>query len=134
MYLLDTNICIYAVKNIYPKLTKKLLHIPPSEIAVSAITVGELEYGSSKSKWGEKSRHIMNLFLSPFKILSFDRDDAILFGQLRSALAKAGTPIGPYDIQIATQGISRHMIIVTHNTTEFARVPGIVLEDWCLEQ
>lgn len=130
MYLLDTNICIYAMKNPSPSLSQKLFLIPPSEIFVSSVTVGELEYGCSKSKWGERTRNIMNLFLAAYTILPFVRDDAAAFGRIRAELAKAGTLIGPYDLQIAAQGVSRGLTVVTHNTGEFSRVPGIELEDW----
>lgn len=132
MYLLDTNICIYAMKNAYPALTDKLFHIPPSEISISSITVGELEYGCSRSKWGERSRNVMNMFLAAYTVLPFDRNDAALFGQLRAILASFGTPIGPYDVQIAAQGLSRDLTVVTHNTSEFARVPKLRLEDWVI--
>ena len=130
MFLLDTNICIFAMKNTYPALFQKLFRIPPSEIFVSSITVGELEYGCSKSKWGERTRNIMNLFLAAYTILPFDRDDAAVFGRIRAELAKAGSPIGPYDLQIAAQGIAKGLTVVTHNTGEFSRVSGIALEDW----
>ena len=132
MYLLDTNICIYAMKGSYPSLSEKLFKVRPAEIFISSITVGELEYGCAKSKWGNRSRYIMNLFLSTYAILPFDDKDAALFGQLREKLAMAGTPIGPYDIQIAAQGISKGLTIVTHNTSEFSRVPGIMLDDWVM--
>ena len=118
------------MKNTYPALSQKLFRIPPSEIFVSSITVGELEYGSSKSKWGERTRNIMNLFLAAYTILPFDRDDAAVFGRIRAELAKAGSPIGPYDLQIAAQGVAKGLIVVTHNTGEFSRVSGIALEDW----
>ena len=130
MYLLDTNICIFAMKNTYPALSQKLFRISPSEIFVSSVTVGELEYGCSKSKWGERTRNIMNLFLAAYTILPFDRDDAAVFGRIRAELAKTGSPIGPYDLQIAAQGISKGLTVVTHNTGEFSRVSGIALEDW----
>ena len=130
MYLLDTNICIFAMKNTYPALSQKLFRISPSEIFVSSVTVGELEYGCSKSKWGERTRNIMNLFLAAYTILPFDRDDAAVFGRIRADLAKTGSPIGPYDLQIAAQGVSKGLTVVTHNTGEFSRVSGIALEDW----
>ncbi|MDD5939329.1 MAG: type II toxin-antitoxin system VapC family toxin [Lachnospiraceae bacterium] len=132
MYLLDTNICIYAMKNTYPALTDKLFRIPPSEVFISSITVGELEYGCARSKWGERSRNVMNMFLAAYTVLPFDRDDAALFGQLRAFLASSGTPIGPYDVQIAAQGLSRGLTVVTHNTSEFSRVPKLRLEDWVI--
>lgn len=130
MYLLDTNICIYAMKNSFPNLSQKLFRVSPSEIFISSITVGELEYGCSKSRWGKRSRNVMNLFLAAYTILPFDQDDAVVFGRIRAELAKAGSPIGPYDIQIAAQCISRGLTVVTHNTGEFNRVPGLGVEDW----
>ena len=130
MYLLDTNICIYAMKNSFPNLSQKLFRVSPSEIFISSITVGELEYGCSKSRWGKRSRNVMNLFLAAYTILPFDQDDAVVFGRIRAELAKAGSPIGPYDIQIAAQCISRGLTVVTHNTGEFSRVPGLGVEDW----
>lgn len=130
MYLLDTNICIYGVKNSYPALTQRLLTVPPIDIYVSAVTIGELEYGCSKSKLGDRSRNIMEMFLAAYSVLPFTREDAILFGRLRAELAMKGTPIGPYDIQIAAQGVSRNLTVVTHNVGEFSRVAGLKVEDW----
>ena len=132
MYLLDTNICIYAMKNTYPSLSKKLFQIPPADIYVSSATVGELEYGCAKSKWSDRSREVINLFLAAFTILPFDREDAVQFGRLRAALAAVGTPIGPYDIQIAAQGVTRGLTVITHNTGEFSRVPNLKVEDWVI--
>ena len=132
MYLLDTNICIYAMKDKYPALSKKLFQIPPSDIFISSVTVSELEYGCSKSNWENRSRNVMNLFLSAFTILPFDEKDARIAGRVRAELMKSGTPIGPYDIQIAAQGLSRGLTVVTHNTKEFERIPELKLEDWVL--
>ena len=130
MYLLDTNICIYALNGKHPALTEKLLSISPDDICISSVTVGELEYGAAKSKWSDKTRQMIYAFLSNFAVLSFDETDALLFGRLRSKLAADGTPIGAYDVMIAAQGVNRKLTVVTHNTKEFSRVPGIVLEDW----
>ena len=118
------------MKNKYPALTKKLFQIFPSEIFISIITVGELEYGCAKSNWGDRSRTIMQTFLSAYTILPFQEDDAIVFGRLRASLDKKGSPIGPYDIQIAAQGIVRGLTIITHNTTHFSKIPGAIIEDW----
>lgn len=130
MLLLDTNICVYLMKNKYPAATKKLLDMNPSELAVSSITVYELEYGAAKSSWPEKNRNNVKLFLAPFTIVSFDSKDAVIAGEIRQILEKAGTPIGPYDIQIAAQGLSRGLTVVTHNTSEFSRVPNLKIMDW----
>ena len=130
MYLLDTNICIYAINGRYPKLSDQLLQIHPDDICVSSITVGELEYGAAKSRWGDKTRQIMYAFLSNYEILPFTEKDAIIFGQLRALLAFSGTLIGAYDVMIAAQGVARDLTVVTHNTKEFSRVPELLLEDW----
>ena len=120
------------MKNTYPNLSRKLFQISPNEILVSSITVGELEYGCAKCNWGERSRSVMNLFLSTYRILPFDEEDAKMFGRLRAALAKKGSPIGPYDIQLAGQALSKGLIFVTHNTREFNRIPNLQVEDWAI--
>ena len=130
MYLLDTNICIYAMKGTYPSLTEKLFQVHPDQISISSVTVSELEYGAAKSKWGSRTHLKMQLFLSAFTILPFREQDAVQAGRLRADLAMKGTPIGPYDIMIAAQGLSEGFTVVTHNTAEFSRVPGLILEDW----
>ena len=130
MYLLDTNICIYALNGRHPKLTERLLTVHPDEIKVSSVTVGELEYGAAKSHWGERTRGVLRAFLANFETLSFTEADALLFGQLRAYLEKEGTPIGLLDVMIGAQGISNGFAVVTHNTGEFRRLPGIRLEDW----
>lgn len=111
-------------------MTEKVFSYEPSDIAISSITVFELEYGAAKSKWGEETKRKLAVFLSPFTILPFSTEDAIAAGQVRAQLEKSGRPIGPYDTLIAAQGISRGLTVVTHNTNKFIRVPGIKLEDW----
>lgn len=130
MILLDTNICVFLMKNKYPSAVRKLLSMNPADIAVSAVTVYELEYGAAKSQWPEKNRNNVKLFLAPFTILPFDSNDAVTAGEIRHLLEKAGTPIGPYDLQIAAQGLARGLTVVTHNTGEFSRVPGLRITDW----
>lgn len=130
MYLLDTNTCIYFLKNSFPALTQRLLETDPSELFISSITVFELAYGAEKSKWGEKTRQKLAMFLAPFTILSFDGEDAMVAGRIRSALEQHGTPIGPYDVQIAAQALAKGLTVLTHNISEFQRVPDLRVEDW----
>lgn len=130
MFLLDTNICIYAINGRHPRLTKKLLSVHPSEILVSSITVGEMEYGAAKSHWGERTRQIMHAFLANYDTLPFTEQDAALFGAFRAQLEAAGITIGVLDVMIAAQGVANNLTVVTHNTREFIRIPGIKLEDW----
>ena len=133
MYLLDTNICAYLMRGGYPSLNTKILTVPPSELAISAVTLFELEYGAIKANWGSRRMEDLRLFLSAFQIIPFTERDAVVTGRIRADLVKKGLPIGSYDIQIAGQGISRNFTVVTHNTGEFRRVPGIKLEDWVEE-
>ena len=124
MYLLDTNTVIYLMKNTYPQLSAKLLTLPPSETAISAIT------GAGKSKWGDRTRQLLYRFLAPFQLVPFEMADAVEAGRIRAYLEQRGNPIGPFDTQIAAQALSREMVLVTHNTKEFSRVPGLTVEDW----
>ena len=130
MYLLDTNICIYALNGRHPGLIEHLLSVSPDRIFISSVTVGELEYGAARSHWGDRIRERMHAFLANFTILPFTEEDAVLFGRFRAQLAASGTPIGAYDVMIAAQGAARNLTVVTHNTDEFSRISGIRLEDW----
>ena len=130
MYLLDTNIISCLMRNPSPALKAKIFSIPPAEMAVSSITVLEMQFGARKKNWGEKLINRMWEFLAPFTIINFDISDAIVAGDIRAYLSQCGQTIGSYDVLIAAQGISRNMIVVTHNTREFERVPGIQLDDW----
>ena len=132
MVLLDTNVCIHFMKNTHPQLTEKLLSYAPAELLISSITVYELEYGAEKSNRGEKTREKLIMFLAPFNIIPFTSADAVTAGKLRGYLERKGTMIGPYDIQIAAQALSRNIPVVTHNTGEFSRVPNLRVEDWTL--
>jgi len=130
MYLLDTNICIYAINGRNPKIIETFKSLPVGEIAMSSVTLAELEYGASKSAHRDRNRLMLIGFASPFKILPFDGQDAEMFGILRAHLERAGTPIGPYDLQIAAQAVARNRILVTNNVREFERIPGLKIENW----
>ena len=133
MYLLDTNICAYLMKGSFPALSRKVLTVDPSQLAVSSVTVFDLYYGAAKGAWGERNMQRLRVFLSSFQVLPFGEADAIAAGQIRAELRRLGRPIGSYDVQIAAQGVARGLTVVTHNVSEFARVPGIRLEDWTEE-
>ena len=130
MYLLDTNVCVYFMKNTYPALTRQFMSYDPSELLISSITVFELEYGAAKSRWGEKTHNNMLLFLAPFTILPFTEEDAFAAGKVRGILEGKGQIIGSYDLLIASQGLVRNLTVITHNTREFNRVPDLRVEDW----
>ena len=133
MYLLDTNICIYLMKNSFPSMTERVFSHSPSEFYISSITVYELEYGAAKSKWDERTRQNLHLFLAPFNILEFDSSDTVSAGMVRAHLEENGTPIGAYDVQLAGQALSKSLIFITHNVEEFGRVPGLAIADWVKE-
>ena len=122
MYLLDTNICIYLLKNRYSVLSDKIMQVHPSELAVSAVTVFELEYGAAKSKWGTRTLENLRLFLSGFEIVPFDASDAVKAGQIRAFLESRGLPIGVYDLEIAAQGLARQ---AQHEAEESGQGGGV---------
>lgn len=129
-YMLDTNICIYAIKNKPEIVIKRFLEHMPEEICVSAITYAELMHGVEKSQAVEKNRLAMSLFLSPITVLEFDSYAAEEYGRIRAELEKKGTPIGPMDMLIAGHARSKGLVLVTNNVREFERVDGLMLEDW----
>ena len=131
-YLLDTNIIGYFMRNTFPPLTERIFSHHPDELFLSAVTLYELEYGAEKRGWGEQMRQNLAMAIAPFSILSFSAEDAVTAGRIRAFLEQKGTPIGAYDIQIAAQGLTRGMTVVTHNLGEFSRVPSLLLEDWAV--
>lgn len=131
MYILDTNICIFLIKNKSERLLNQMMSCKKEDIYLSSITIAELEYGASKSLYREKNRQAILDFCSNFiNILDFTTEDTEAYGLIRAYLEKRGTPIGPYDLQIAAQGLTRNFTIVTNNYDEFARIPDLKVEDW----
>jgi tRNA(fMet)-specific endonuclease VapC len=132
MYLLDTNICIYIINKRSQNAAAVFASKPPFSIKLSAITLAELEYGASKSRNRERNRFALLDFAAPFEILPFTGEDAEAFGVIRAALEREGRIIGAYDMQIAAQALRRNLTLVTNNSREFARVPGLKPENWTL--
>lgn len=130
-YMLDTNMCIYAQKNI-PQVITKIKDNFQYGIAISSITLAELEFGVQASANVEKNTIALYKFLSIVEILNFDSSAATEYGKIRADLKKKGTPIGNMDMLISAHAKSENLIVVTHNTREFERVEGIQLEDWYL--
>lgn len=129
-YMLDTNICIYAIKHNPEKVYHKLLEHEPEEICISSVTYAELVHGVEKSAAVEKNRVALSLLLSNIEILSFNVNAADEYGRIRADLEKKGTPIGPLDMMIAGHAKSVGCIVVTNNVKEFSRVDGLVIENW----
>ena len=128
--LLDTNICIYMIKNNPPEVRDRFRALAPGDAAISAVTVAELHYGVEKSAAREKNARAQEAFLLPLEILPFDLDSAIVYGRIRTGLERQGRPIGGMDMLIAAQAMAHGLMLVTHNLKKFQRIPGLHCESW----
>ena len=106
------------------------MQISRDEVALCNIVKAELYFGAYKSQKREHNLVVLQRFFDGFPILEFDEQAAEYYGRIRSELEKNGQPIGPYDLQIAAIALRHDVTLVTHNVREFARVPGLQLEDW----
>ena len=128
--MLDTNICIYIIKNRPPSVRERFETFEIGELCLSSITVSELIYGAYKSRNPEKNLQALEMFLMPFEIMEYGYDAAQQYGRLRASLEKRGKVIGGLDMQIAAHALSLDMAIVTNNEKEFVRVDGLRVENW----
>ena len=128
-YLLDTNIIIYTMKN-RPRQVKKQFKQYQDQLSISTVTLGELVFGAEHSQQQERNLADIEAMVSRLEVLPFENKAAYHFGQIRAALYNIGKPIGPYDMMIAGQARSSGLILVTNNTREFERVPGLHIENW----
>ncbi len=131
-YLLDINIRVLLIRQRSQTVLKKLTRHSFNDIAVSAITVAELQYGVTKSANSIQNQQALDYFLLHLTIMPFDESIAARNGEIRVYLESQGTPIGAIDTLLAAQAISHRLIFVTNNVREFARVPGLTVEDWTL--
>ena len=122
--------CIYLIRQSSPEALERLEQFEVGEIGVSVITVSELRYGIEKSTRQEQNRRALAQFLLPLEVLSLGPDATVTYGRTRVTLEKRGTPIGPLDTLIAAHALSLGATLVTNNTREFERVPGLNLENW----
>lgn len=129
-FLLDTNICIYIIKQKPPKVFEKFQTLNLSDVGVSSITVAELEYGVYKSQRVAQNRAALTQFLIPLEVLPFDEKATQIYGQNRAELERRGIVIGAMDMLIASQAISLGLILVTNNVREFSQIPNLTLENW----
>ena len=129
-YMLDTNICIYAIKHKPEKVFQKLQEVEPEDVCVSSVTYAELVHGVEKSAAVEKNRLALFMLLANIEILDFDVDAADCYGKIRADLEKKRTPIGPLDMMIAGHAQSLGYTVVTNNVKEFSRVSNLKIENW----
>lgn len=129
--MLDTNICIYIIKQQPHKVINKFRQYQVGDICISTITLSELHYGVAKSGQKEKNSLALDEFIIPLEIMPFDENAAQIYGEIRAELEKAGTPIGSMDMLIAAHAISLGIPVGTNNTREFMRVRNLEVMDWC---
>jgi tRNA(fMet)-specific endonuclease VapC len=128
--LLDTNICIYIIKQQPVTVLKHFLEYQIGDIGISSITLSELRYGVAKSNHREKNAKALDEFIIPLEVVPYDESATRVYGDIRATLEKAGTPIGSMDMLIAAHAVSLGIPLVTNNTREFIRVPSLSVVDW----
>ncbi len=129
-YLLDTNTCIRYLNGRAPAVFERLNRTPETDIYVCSIVKFELRYGALRSRDVQKALAEQEKFLRRFVSLPFGEKAHRYAAQIRADLARIGAPIGPYDLLIAAIALAEDLILVTHNTREFSRIPGLRIEDW----
>jgi tRNA(fMet)-specific endonuclease VapC len=133
IYLLDTNVCIAAMRG-NTKVMQALATRSPEDCAVSMVSVFELFAVVFRCNDPASEGQKVSTFLAPFHLLPFDWDSALKTAEIRFQLEKSGTKIGPYDLQLCGQALALDLTLVTHNTREFKRVAGLRFEDWEVEE
>ncbi|HLY46815.1 MAG TPA: type II toxin-antitoxin system VapC family toxin [Stellaceae bacterium] len=128
-YMLDTDICIFVLRNRPPAVHEKFRQFE-DELCISTITVGELFYGVERSTRRLENRRAVETFIGDVMVLPFTMRGAAHFAQLRAELTRAGATCGPYDMLIAGHARSEDLTIVTNNVREFGRIPGLQVENW----
>lgn len=129
-YILDTNICIYIIKQKPEIVLKRLMRQTPTDIGISIITYFELIYGVHKSSNPEKNHKALKDFITSFEVLEWGEKEANSTGKIRAMLEKSGKIIGPFDLQIAGQALANNLILVTNNEKEFSRIKELKIENW----
>lgn len=129
-FLLDTNICIYIIKQKPPEVLQRFNNYKIGDIGVSAITVAELEFGVQKSQFPARNQQALTQFLLPLQIVDFDRSAAVIYGDIRAKSEKKETPIGSLDTLVAAHALSLRVTLITNNQKEFGRIPNLQLDNW----
>jgi tRNA(fMet)-specific endonuclease VapC len=129
MILLDTNICITIINAKPPAVLERFKNYRLGEIGVCSVVAAELAFGVAKSG-SARNRQALEMFLAPLTILPFDERAAWAYGDLRAELERRGTPIGSLDTMIAAHSLSLQAKLITNNSREFAKVPGLHVDNW----
>jgi tRNA(fMet)-specific endonuclease VapC len=128
--MLDTNVCVELIRGRAPGVFDRLRRHRVDEVAMSSITLAELQYGVAKSARPGGNAVLLVEFCAPLALLDFDSRAAETYGIMRATLERAGTPIGPLDSLIAAHALSLGVTLVTNNQREFRRVGGLRIENW----
>ena len=131
-WLLDTNVCIAVIRRRPESALRRLRGKQVGQVGLSTITLAELEFGAAKSQQPARARAALREFLLPLEVFPFDEAAADAYGTVRAVMEKKGRPIGPLDTLIAAHALALGTVLVTSNTREFRRVPGLSVEDWSL--
>ncbi len=129
-FMLDTDICVDLIRYQQASILKHLQRTTPGDVCISAITLSELEYGVFKSAAPEQNRLALAEFMTPIMVLPYDDLVAPVYGQIRAHLESKGCRIGALDALIAAHALAAKVSLVTRNTREFRRVPGLQVVDW----
>ena len=127
--MLDTNICVYVINARPPTVLARFRQESLGSIGISSVTAAELAFGVAKSG-STRNREALEMFLAPLEVMPFDASAIWHFGELRAGLERRGQPIGALDTMIAAHALASNTILVTNNTREFTRVPGLRLKNW----
>jgi tRNA(fMet)-specific endonuclease VapC len=128
--MLDTNTCIAIIKRKPPHVLKRLNDYTVGDIGISWVTLAELQFGVAKSQHQEKNQTALDEFVLPLEIANFNREAARIYGRVRAALEKKGTPIGSLDMIIGAHALSLGVTLATNNRREFSRIKGLTVIDW----
>jgi len=128
-YLLDTNIASYVIKGNIPAVRRRIVQVPMAQLAVSAVTEGELRYGAARRPDAARLRTIVDEFLLRMTILPWDSEAAQHYGQIRAALERKGQPMGNLDTMIGAHALALGAVLVT-NDRAFTRIRELKVEDW----
>jgi tRNA(fMet)-specific endonuclease VapC len=129
-YLLDTDICIYTAKARPPEVAERLGNLAPGLVAMSVVTLGELVFGAERSQAREQAMGNLTRLIELIPVLDLPESAGRHYGRIRAALTAAGTPIGNNDLWIAAHAAADALILVSNNSREFERVPGLHVENW----
>lgn len=130
IYLPDTNALIRFLNPGSNLVKEHFLAVDPLSVRLCSVTKAELYYGAMKSSRSAENLNLLDEFFANFDSFPFDDDAAIKYGEIRSDLARQGTPIGPNDLMIAAIALVHGAVVVTHNVREFSRVAGLTTVDW----